>query len=451
MAAAPKLFPSMETSQGNAYSFDYSEYDEAKTRNSLKTHNYNKNTANTTIINIHNAAIKNPSREAADQMEQAFEKFKRSGTACETAMIRLLELKVITDEAWDKDMAQLARQRSEAEKCAIKVYGLGRPLAQQPNKPNETCKAVDALKPQTLSTQTSPAAFALWKDKFRAYHNASKMQLATNEEQHQYMYVCMEDELYQRVRFKLDPKATPIFVDPGSNFKSAMEVLTDEFSGLFPLAMRRMEWVSHKYAGSWASYYSKMRQLASAADYRAMEADDYLAFTLMAGIPHCDMRTEMLRLETPTPEALDRIGREFDRAGAVQAHMSTAGTPKAMKAQQSGGGEKKKKAAAAGESSGFRKWKQLEEQGKCGRCAASDHVSSACAHKKSKCASCSKVGHTARACQQTAAAKTAEEKDNIPKLPMLGFEGGDNFTPRAKAVKAVVGQLKSRATPPLGL
>ena len=46
MAAAPKLFPSMETSQGNAYSFDYSEYDEAKTRNSLKTHNYNKNTAN---------------------------------------------------------------------------------------------------------------------------------------------------------------------------------------------------------------------------------------------------------------------------------------------------------------------------------------------------------------------------------------------------------------------
>ena len=443
----------VDVSEGKNYAFDFSEYDEAKTRNSLRQHNYNRNAAYNSIVSIHNVAVKNPSREAAEQVEEFYEKYKRSTAACEAAHHHILTLKKEYEGEWDKELAALVKQRQAADKCALTVFGLGRPTATGPKK-DEVCKAVDALKPPILTATTTPTSFTIWKVKFKAYYQASKMHRATNEEQHQYLYSCLEDDLYQRIRHKIDAKVTPIFIDPESNYKAALVVLTDEFAGLFPLAMRRMEWISHKYAGSWASYYSKMRQLAAAADYHNMTADDYLAFTLLANIPHGEMRSEMLRLQHPGPVELDNIGRQYDRAGAVQAHMSAAGTPKVMATKQQGGGGKKKGAASAsgGESVGFRKWKQLEAQGKCGRCASADHVSADCVHKKAKCTTCQKIGHTSRACQQTAAAKALEDKDNVPKLPMLGFEGNDDFTPRVKTAKAAkAAKPKSRATPPLGL
>ena len=443
----------VDVSEGRSYAFDFDAYDGDKTKNSLRQHNFNRLKHYNTLVTIHNVAVKTPSREAADEMEEVYEKYKRSVAACEAANHRLLDLDKEYEKEWDKNCAALVKERKEADRCALTVFGTGRPVAAaQARGKDQVCKPNDALRPDLLTTKTAPGVLVRWKDRYRAYYISSKMHLATNEEQHQYLYACLDDEVYQRIRYKVDPKASPVFLDPQSQYKAVMDVLSEEFVGLYPLTMRRLEWLSHKYAGSWSAYYSQMKTLAIAAEYRQMKADDFFAFSLIANIPHGEMRSEMLRKNAPTPQELDEIGRQYDRAGAVQAHMSASGTPKALTAKQ-GEGKKKKGGAAGGESTGFRKWKQLEAQGKCGRCASADHVSADCPNKKSKCSVCQKTGHTARACQQAPSAKQVENKDSTPTLPMLGYEGNSETTAKAKTARAaaVIGKPKSRSTPPLGL
>ena len=143
----------VDVSEGKSYAFDYDDYDEAKTKNSLRQHNYHRLTHYNTLVTIYNVAVKTPSREAADEMEEVYEKYKRSIAACEAANHRLLELDKEFEKEWDRNCAAMVKEKKEADKCALTVFGTGRPAQPVQRGKDQVCKPNDALKPDILTTE----------------------------------------------------------------------------------------------------------------------------------------------------------------------------------------------------------------------------------------------------------------------------------------------------------
>ena len=391
----------MDVSEGRDYDFDYEGYDVEKTKRSLRAHGANKQTHFNHIENAYRLAKDAPSQEAADSMEGYYEAYKRTQRAIEQAWGHLLEIDPSPENeaAMMKALNDLAAERMDMDQRAMHVFGLCRPVNKDdkvtPQK-EETCKPNQALKPEELTATSKPTEFTAWMERLRTYYSSSKMQHASMEEQHQYVYACISPELRARVKPKVT-RGTPIFKSRGNVEESMEEKLTQEFRTLYPLTTRRFEWLNQKMSSTWASYYARMQEYSDAADVSGMKADDFMAFALIIGTPDGEMKNEMLRLQAPTPEALDRIGQSYDRTGATKAQLGGASsTPaKAFAAQQR---------PNPGRQGPPVERVRPDLVDKCKRCGVplTVHESQDCPKKKEKCFLCKKTGHIAAVCIKSA-------------------------------------------------
>ena len=392
-----------DISDGCDYDFDYSEYDADKTKRSLRAHANNRANHMKAIDNVYRLAKAAPSQEAAAAMEEKFEAYKRTQKAIECGYEHLIELNGNDANTKAKDRAydELAAERMDMEQKVLHVFGLCRPVAvPKPDKEEErTCKPNQALKPDELTATSKPTQFTAWLERFRTYYSSSRMRYASNEEQHQYLYACISSELRARIKPKVTG-ATPIFKHQTNAHLSLEEMLTQEFHTLYPLTTRRFEWLNQKMKSTWASYYARMQEFSSAADVSGMDPADFLAFALIIGTPDGEMKNEMLRLEHPTPDALDKIGQTYDRTGATKTQLATPSSPvKAFAAQAKGNQNTQGKNGP-----GVDKFRP-DLVDKCKRCGAplSDHSSKDCPKKRERCYLCKTVGHIAAVCIKSAA------------------------------------------------
>ena len=438
----------MDVSDGTDYDFDYSGYDADKTTRSLRQHNVNRAAHLAHIENTYRLAKASPSREVGESMRKFHEAYKRTQRAIEQAWERLLQLddKEDNERKRTKSLQELAAERMDVDARAMHTYGVAFPVVKPAaDKEDKTCKPNQALKPDELSATSKPTDFAAWLERFKTYYSSSRMGNASNEEQHQYIYACMSGELRTRIKQRVRAD-TPVLDSPLNQQPSIEELLTEEFRTLYPLTTRRFEWLNQKMKSSWASHYAKMKEFSDAADVSAMDGADFEAFALIIGVPEGEMRNEMLRLDRPTPAALDRIGQSYDRTGAAQAQLGgpTAPTAKAFAVQQKG------------QQSGGRQGPAVEKfrpdlVDKCKRCGAplSAHSSKDCPKKKETCFLCRKKGHIAAVCIKSAAAPQGASARAITYAPQGQQEGQQASAqpPQAQLQQAASGWPAPGAAP----
>ena len=391
----------MDVSDGTDYDFDYDGWDADKTKRSLRAHNSNRASHLKHIENTYRLAKASPSKEVGESMRTYHEAYKRTQKAVELAWAHLLSLESTdaNEAAMKKAMEDLTVERMDVDSRVMHTFGIAFPVV----KPNpqgdgdDKCKPNQALKPDELSATSKPTEYAAWLERFRTYYSSSRMGSASYEEQHQYIYACMSAELRTRIKQHVRPN-TPVIKNPYGQHKSIEEMLTEEFRTLYPLTTRRFEWLNQKMKSSWASHYAKMKEFSDAADVSAMDGADFEAFALIIGIPDGEMRNEMLRLDHPTPAALDRIGQSYDRTGASQTQLGAPAAPtaKAFAVQQrsQGGGQRGPAVEKV----------RPDLVDKCKRCGAplSAHSSKDCPKKKETCYLCKKKGHIAAVCLKSA-------------------------------------------------
>ena len=391
----------MDVSDGTVYEFDYDGYSVEKTKRSLRAHNTNRTTHRGHVENTYRLAKASPSKEVGESMRAYHEAYKRTQRAIEQAWEHLMSIDA-TDEnekAMKKAMEELAAERMDVDSQVMHTFGIAFPVAKPKvgDGDDKTCKPNQALKPDELTAASKPTDYAAWLERFKTYYSSSRMGSASYEEQHQYIYACMSAELRTRIKQHVRPN-TPVIKNPYGQHKSIEEMLTEEFRTLYPLTTRRFEWLNQKMKSSWASHYAKMKEFSDAADVSAMDGADFEAFALIIGIPDGEMRNEMLRLDHPTPAALDRIGQSYDRTGASQTHLGAPAAPtaKAFAVQQrsQGGGQRGPAVEKV----------RPDLVDKCKRCGAplSAHSSKDCPKKKETCYLCKKKGHIAAVCLKSA-------------------------------------------------
>ena len=443
----------------------FADYDLAKMKRSVRTHNQYKASQYNTMVNIYNVAIKNPSLEAVTEMKQQLGYFKRSCAACTAGYEHIAELDP-GDETNKKLLGHIADQgvqEADAEKMALKLFSLVKttfaPTA-QPQAPaaprDDSCRPNTVLQPKELAADASPVEFNIWAAKYKSYYSTSKMQCASVEEQQHYLFACVSNELYTRVKPKVKVGQSPIFHDAGGEHTCIMALLTQEFKDLYPLTQRRYDWLNCKFSGSWSAYYAKMKELSDAAELSAMDSNQFLALSMVIGLPAGEMKNEMLRLEEPTLTDLDAIGRKYDRGDNISAALTPGPQAKAFAARQQQQQQPNHKGKPKGTPRAPPEWEKRRPDliGKCLRCGGTCQPQK-CPHKNEVCALCKKKGHLAKVCLSAGATVKAVEQQaspqyNYPPPPhnvaMLQFEGADN----AK-VNMVRAKGKSQPTPPLGL
>ena len=406
----------VDRSDANGYQFDFTGYDAEKTRRSVRTHNSNFSSHYDHLRSIYNVCKDAPSTEAADEMTTAQANVHRSHAALLAGYEHLVTLEPgkKNEDARDKAVSELTTQKNDADVMALTAYGLCKPLPtpQQPQPAAVTCKPNQALKPDTLTTASKPSEFTTWLEKFRTYYSSSRMSHATREEQHQYLYACISQDLYNRVKLKVNANA-PVFTTRDATHDSIMALLTREFRNLYPLSARRFEWLNRKFSGSWSSYYAEMKMLAKAADYINMTQEDFFAYSLICNLPEGDMRSEMLRLDRPSSDDLDRIGQQFDRQlsassllPSAQAPAKAFATSQARHPQQGNKGQQQQPPRAAD-------WQTYRPDlaDKCKRCADPKCPNGKlCPAKKERCAFCKARGHIVQACIKKAKASASNAR-----------------------------------------
>jgi hypothetical protein len=113
----------------------------------------------------------------------------------------------------EENLDSLMTRRSRAVRTCMEVLRAvqqaGPQLAARPaaDRPFWT-RPAEALKPMVLTKDTSPVEFSVWQRQFRAYHQASHMELLPNVTQHAYVLSLTDTHLSQLLQARLGPGST---------------------------------------------------------------------------------------------------------------------------------------------------------------------------------------------------------------------------------------------------
>ena len=245
------------------------------------------------------------STDTMNAMRRAREKLESRFNKLEMCFRRLMELTSEND--------QLVIYEEGLESCCDRycqaIQGMGdlmiamnpQPAPQYPPIAGnaQTLRPIEALKPSfTLSFDNSPTELAAWMSQFRAYHEASKLQGVTIEQQQAFLRQGLHPDVWTAIQQNLTSE-TYIFKDPlYPDDDSCEKFIENAFQIRYPLIMRRYRFFTYVRKGNqtFTNFFAKLRELAAAAQLENLNQNDYLMFRVITGINDPDSVDKLLSI-----------------------------------------------------------------------------------------------------------------------------------------------------------
>ena len=263
--------------------------------------------------------------------------------------------------------------------------------AAQGTAPVARARPIESLKPQKLTRDHTLAELRVWMQQFSDFYEASHLEAAPCKQQQAHFRSCLDSHLQARIRERTGDDST---------IEQFCEALHEEFSELYPLFNRRLEFfrATQKTGEKFSDTAMRLQQLADVADLGGLDAEQLMIFRYISAARDEKLREKLLRIEKPTLKLMK---------ATIRAHEAAALTCDAIDAARGRAVDATATAAAAKASQqAGTAWQQLKKrlQGKCHGCGGHmekgrerEHKE-ACPAKGCTCNKCGKKGHFAKVC-----------------------------------------------------
>ncbi len=217
----------------------------------------------------------------------------------------------------------MGNDKTDIHAYAMKAIIECNDMAQQPlpqhipgQNNNQSIRVVQALRPDTLTRDSTPAELRLWIEAYTAYYRASKMDTITVEEQQAFWYRCLDLSLETTLRQRILPQSK-IF----GRVNSCMSNLQDLFYELYPIFTRRRAYFEYTQARGQHinAFYAKLLALAEEADLDTLTKDEIHMYRVISGISDDKLRKQLLKLENPTKKLMEQEIAAYLRVNRSQA------------------------------------------------------------------------------------------------------------------------------------
>lgn len=257
----------------------------------------------------------------------------------------------------------------------------------------------NAIKPFTLSLETSPASYRAWKDEMQSYFEENNIYAKSANLQNSYYNKCLEPEIQGLIRPNLD-RQVPAYNEPtGIHYLVEKVYQSRHTSNGNKLAYFRNKM---KAGEKPLTYVAREQELYQDADLADLDLDERRTFHLLAGIPNKKLRDYILELKNPTyQEVVERIGEwsidNTDSKLFEENFTQEAGKVNIVKTKNPGGRPKQKLPPVPGHIKNH----PAALSGRCTICGATNHMREKCPlQDKAKCSKCDKKNHTSAVCME---------------------------------------------------
>ena len=246
-------------------------------------------------------------------------------------------------------------------------------------------KLCSDLKPFQLKCESPHNEKRSWKEAFQAYYEASRLDMYSLKEQHQFFFNCLALALRSRIKENDNYRGDlNVF---GAQGEVTLETILDaEFDLSDPLFNRRYDFFTYMQAQgqTFSNYMLKLKQKADECELHRLTQEELMVFRCITGVSEKELQSRFMKLGDPSLADIKKEVRTFeagkkalsvmekDKAKAAVAHTSQPNTGAKPKVQV-----------------------PKSIQGKCFTCGSSDHVKQQCNKKPDEvsCNICKRKGH----------------------------------------------------------
>ena len=299
---------------------------------------------------------------------------------------------------WDALAAKISR-------CEA-IHQPAIPQQQQGGPPRVQTKPCADLKPNKLVRSFTAADFRTWKRAFHDYYLASNMQVSNLQQQHAYLFSCMDSYMENKLRPQVKDEADelyPIFTDDATQ-PSCMSVIEEEFTYTHPMLVRRKQFLEIRQPSGqkFTDFAEKLERMSLEIDLANFTGDDLLRTKFVAGCTDRQLLERFLREPDPSKQDLLDIARQYEIGKLCdQAIRGDDHKVQVSKSQQKNDGKGKGKGNGGGDKKKGNKSDNSKKDLTCTRCGkqkSKEGKHEGCKADGVTCRNCGKKGHFDSVC-----------------------------------------------------
>ena len=296
------------------------------------------------------------------------------------------------------------------------------------------------LKPKDLSSEVTPVEYTAWKEDFRTYFEASRLDRGTAREQQQCLLGFLDTELreaitqnVERTRAVFQHQLLDAHGRERTDLQSCIRILDDHFVSKCPVNMRRLEFSKAQQAKgqTLSQFATSLRGQWLECDFNNFNAHEWLMTILANGCRSTRQKEKIREMKNQTWKQVKDTIRQWE-ADNNEDKVSDQ-KMQVQQVQQVQKGSKSK-----GNGNGKRTLPRPDADGKCWKCFSTEHRSQDCTWPADmKCNKCGKPGHKGIACFSKKNNKSQQDKTKKTKVRQVEEKAADEEQSDSEECRAV--------------
>ena len=260
------------------------------------------------------------------------------------------------------------------------------------------------LKPKDLSSEATPVEYTAWKEDFRTYFEASRLDRGTAREQQQCLLSFLDTELrdaitqnVERTRAVFQHQLLDANGRERTDLQSCVRILDDHFNSKCPVNMRRLEFSKAQQAKgqTLSQFATSLRGQWLECDFNNFNAHEWLITILANGCRSTRQKEKLREMKDHTWKQVKDTIRQWEADNNED--KNNEHRVQAQQVQQVRQTQRNQK--GRNRTSNKKVLPRPDADGKCWKCFSTEHKSADCKWPADmKCHKCGKRGHKGKAC-----------------------------------------------------